>query len=45
MPGCGKTILSSTIVEDLEKTLPLPTLLYFYFDFSDVYKQTLDNMV
>jgi hypothetical protein len=45
IPGCGKTILSSTIVEDLEKTIPLPTLLYFYFDFSDVHKQTLDDMV
>ena len=22
IPGCGKTILSSTIIEDLEKTLP-----------------------
>jgi len=45
MPRCGKTILSSTIIKDLEKTLPLPTLLYFYFDFSDIHKQTLDSMV
>jgi Cdc6-like AAA superfamily ATPase len=45
IPGCGKTILSSTIVEDLKKTIPQSTLLYFYFDFSDIHKQTLDNMV
>ena len=45
IPGCGKTILSSTIIEDLVKTLPHERLLYFYFDFSDVHKQTLDNMV
>ena len=45
IPGCGKTILSSTIIEDLEKTIPTATLLYFYFDFSDDRKQTLDSMV
>ena len=45
IPGCGKTILSSTIIEDLEKTLPPSTLLYFYFDFSDNHKQKLDSMV
>jgi hypothetical protein len=45
IPGCGKTILSSTIVEDLEKTVPHSTLIYFYFGFSDVHKQTLDNMI
>ena len=45
IPGCGKTILSSTIIQDLDKTFALPTLLYFYFDFSDTRKQTLDNMV
>lgn len=45
IPGCGKTVLSSTIIEDLEKTFPSATLLYFYFDFSDDRKQKLDNMV
>jgi Cdc6-like AAA superfamily ATPase len=44
-PGCGKTILSSTIIGDLKKTLPLATLLYFYFDFNDSRKQTLESMV
>src|ERR1700733_4820680 len=33
IPGCGKTILSSTIIEDLKRTLPRQSLLYFYFDF------------
>jgi Cdc6-like AAA superfamily ATPase len=46
IPGCGKTILSSIIIEDLERTLPRQSLLYFYFDFSDKEgKQTLENMV
>ena len=45
IPGCGKTILSSTIIEDLEKTLQRQSLLYFYFDFSDTDKQTLESMV
>jgi hypothetical protein len=44
IPGCGKTILSSTIIEDLT-TLPSPAVLYFFFDFSDFHKQTLDNMI
>jgi Cdc6-like AAA superfamily ATPase len=45
IPGCGKTILSSTIIEDLERTLPRKPLLYFYFDFNDEGKQTLEGMV
>ncbi|KAI1327310.1 ankyrin repeat-containing domain protein [Xylariaceae sp. FL0255] len=40
MPGCGKTILSSSIVRDLQETR---ICLYFYFDFSDSKKQSLDN--
>jgi Cdc6-like AAA superfamily ATPase len=45
IPGCGKTILSSTIIEDLKRTLPRQPLLYFYFDFNDMAKQTLESMV
>jgi Cdc6-like AAA superfamily ATPase len=45
IPGCGKTILSSIIIEDLERTLPLKPLLYFYFDFNDKGRQTLEGMV
>jgi hypothetical protein len=43
IPGCGKTILSSTIIKDL--TVPRQSLLYFYFDFNDTGKQTLESMV
>lgn len=46
IPGCGKTILSSTIIEDLNRTTsPSELLLYFYFDFSDTRKQSLDSMI
>jgi Cdc6-like AAA superfamily ATPase len=45
IPGCGKTILSSTVIEDLKRTLSCQPLLYFYFDFNDTHKQTLDSMV
>jgi Cdc6-like AAA superfamily ATPase len=45
IPGCGKTILSSTIIDHLEKTYPEQILLYFYFDFNDSSKQTLENVV
>ncbi|MCJ1244864.1 hypothetical protein MMC30_002065 [Trapelia coarctata] len=42
IPGCGKTILSSTIIERLTTeigSLPDVAVAYFYFDFSDVLKQ------
>jgi Cdc6-like AAA superfamily ATPase len=45
IPGCGKTILSSTIIEHLEHTYPERLLLYFYFDFTDSSKQTLEDVV
>jgi hypothetical protein len=45
IPGCGKTILSSTIIEHLVDTHPDLLLLYFYFDFTDASKQTLDNVI
>jgi hypothetical protein len=46
IPGCGKTVLSSTIVEHLsEITKPDQALLYFYFDFNEANKQTLENML
>jgi hypothetical protein len=45
IPGCGKTILSSTIIEHLVDTYPNQLLLYFYFDFTDASKQTLDNVI
>ena len=42
IPGCGKTVLSSTIVENLQ--LACPTL-YFFFDCNDSGKQSTDNMI
>jgi Cdc6-like AAA superfamily ATPase len=46
IPGCGKTVLSSTIIEHLHNsTTPAQVLLYFYFDFNDTNKQTLENML
>ncbi|KAI1383412.1 ankyrin repeat-containing domain protein [Hypoxylon trugodes] len=46
IPGCGKTILSSTIIEDLTKVKGMPTnVVYFYFDFSDSNKQSLEDML
>lgn len=50
LAGCGKTILSAAIIDDLkihskQNDLTYSTLLYFYFDFNDISKQTLDNML
>jgi Cdc6-like AAA superfamily ATPase len=42
--GCGKTVLSSTIVEEVRrfaKTQPNSATAYFYFDFRDSKKQQL----
>lgn len=44
IPGCGKTILSSTIIRDLE-SIPSSQPLYFYFDFNDTGKQALNHMI
>ncbi|KAK2788575.1 hypothetical protein FQN53_003426 [Emmonsiellopsis sp. PD_33] len=38
IPGCGKTILSSTVIQDLERQSKV--VAYFYFDFKDSQKQT-----
>lgn len=46
IPGCGKTILSSAIIEDLQNSKPNSQgLLYFYFDFTDTSKQSLEKAV
>ena len=41
--GCGKTILSSTIIEDLQESGYI--VLYFYFDFNDQSKQLFEKMI
>jgi hypothetical protein len=46
IPGCGKTVLSSTIIEHLSNIArPDHVLLYFYFDFNDKNKQSLEDML
>lgn len=46
IPGCGKTILSSIIIDDLRHARSYSdNLLYFYFDFSDISKQSLENAI
>ncbi|KAK8851752.1 ankyrin repeat-containing domain protein [Apiospora arundinis] len=45
IPGCGKTILSSSVVADLEKSTTFDSLIYFYFDFKDIEKQSLEKAV
>lgn len=44
--GCGKTVLSSTIIHDLSKVEPggsKTVCLYFYFDFQVGQKQTFES--
>ncbi|KAI0142036.1 hypothetical protein BJ166DRAFT_471958, partial [Pestalotiopsis sp. NC0098] len=44
IPGCGKTILSSSVIEDLKQNAESAhNILYFYFDFNDTEKQSLDK--
>lgn len=47
-PGCGKTMLSSTVIEYITEhyyTRHTQAVVYFYFTFSDIEKQTNQNMV
>lgn len=44
--GCGKTVLSSRIVEHLRASEKVgKPLIYFYFDVQDTRKQTLDHLL
>jgi Cdc6-like AAA superfamily ATPase len=47
IPGCGKTVLSATIIEHLNKQQhgSSHVILYFFFDFTDSRKQTLDKLL
>ncbi|KFA56361.1 hypothetical protein S40293_09448 [Stachybotrys chartarum IBT 40293] len=42
--GCGKTVLSATVLDHLTKTND-KLLISFYFDFGDITKQTVDGML
>ncbi|KAI4608314.1 hypothetical protein J4E83_009116 [Alternaria metachromatica] len=48
IPGCGKTILSSTVIEHLLKHCAddvRKVTIYFYFDFNDAQKQDAELML
>ncbi|KAE8153045.1 ankyrin repeat-containing domain protein [Aspergillus avenaceus] len=46
IPGCGKTVLSATIIEHLKQQPDAPhVLLFFFFDFTDTEKQSLESLV
>jgi len=48
IPGCGKTILSSTVVEHLQHHCgddKRKVTVYFYFDFNDAQKQSPELML
>lgn len=48
IPGCGKTILSSTIIQNTVEYCRLrasSVVLYFYFDFNDIEKQLHEKMI
>jgi hypothetical protein len=47
IPGCGKTILSSTVLQDVHRHCqddPRKAIAYFFFDFNDVKKQDPEMM-
>lgn len=48
IPGCGKTILASTVVQQLFKYRPIEpraAVVFYYFDFNDAAKQTYENLI
>ncbi|CUS14582.1 unnamed protein product, partial [Tuber aestivum] len=48
IPGCGKSVLSATVIKDVENLCESKddhALAYFYFTFSDSEKQNLVNML
>lgn len=47
IPGCGKTVLASTIINDLQEDsgTSTSTVIYFFFSFADELKQRVDHML
>jgi hypothetical protein len=44
IPGCGKTVLSATVIDHIRQSTSA-ILAYFYFDFNDVEKRDVANCV
>lgn len=46
-PGCGKTVLSSTVIAQVNETYISDgvAVAYFFFDFNDIEKQKSDKMI
>ncbi|KAK6516956.1 hypothetical protein TWF506_006836 [Arthrobotrys conoides] len=45
IPGAGKTIICSTIIEYMKKQSPPLNIVYYYFDFSDAKKQSFGSFL
>ncbi|KAJ1329892.1 ankyrin repeat domain-containing protein 50 [Microdochium nivale] len=45
IPGCGKTVLSSSVVNELRHSTTSLSLVYFYFSFNDIAKQSAKQAV
>ncbi|KAF6825274.1 pfs domain-containing protein [Colletotrichum musicola] len=45
IPGCGKTILSSSVIAELMDSPASSNLVYFYFEFNDINKQSVGKAV
>lgn len=45
IPGCGKTVLSTTVIENLKADAGRHRVLYFYFSFTDVQKQSAEHAI
>lgn len=43
IPGCGKTVLSATIIDHQTKNHPNSVVAYFYFDFNDDGKRKVNK--
>ena len=45
IPGAGKTVICSTIIEEIHNSKSDIECVYFYFDFNDKQKQTVDGFL
>ena len=45
IPGCGKTVLASTIIDELQVNSPKVRVIYYYCDYSDKRTLQIDRIV